>query len=729
MKKIVLYSLLFILFLLISSLSYFSIFGIKTDSFNSQIKDKINKYDKDLDVEIKKVQLFLNLKKLNIEAITFEPKITFKNKNIDINNIKTLISLKSFFKKEFAIKNLHISSKSIQIKNIISLIGVFNNNLEINILKNKIEHGYLVADIKINFDENGKIEDNYEVNGYVKEGKIDLLSHYSLNNIDFLFKLQKNRHVLSDIKISLNQIDFFSKEISLINNDSNIYVNGSLQNEISELNDENLFYLKKLYSQSHGIDELSFSSNNNFSFFINNKFKIEDLNLNSKLKLESLSFNNKKKGKYFLPEIKDKIVFKDHDIEINLKDDIFLVKGSGNILLQNKIDKIKYSINNQNELYQLKTVLEINQNPFYLQFLNYQNNKNSNVLITIDMLLNKKKQIHFKNIEIKENKNILLFKNIFLDNDFRILKIDNIDLNYIDNENKENVVNLTRKNDVYNIVGKSFNANSFVEKLLESEDKKSNLFKNDFDLNLDVDKIYLDQKSFLNDLKGNLNIVNNQVKNANINSLFQDYKRFDFSIRTENNQKITTLFSEQAEPLVQRYKFIKGYEDGNLDFYSIKKEDKSKSTLKLFDFKLQELPALTKLLTLASLQGIADTLTGEGIRFSELEMNFTNEGSLMTIDELYAIGPAISILMSGYVEKNKLVSLRGTLVPATTINKTIGSIPLLGKILVGNKVGEGVFGVSFKIKGHPDDLETNVNPLKTLTPRFITRTLEKIKKN
>ena len=96
---------------------------------------------------------------------------------------------------------------------------------------------------------------------------------------------------------------------------------------------------------------------------------------------------------------------------------------------------------------------------------------------------------------------------------------------------------------------------------------------------------------------------------------------------------------------------------------------------------------------------------------------------------MYAIGPAISILMDGYIEIKKLISLRGTLVPATTINKTIASIPVIGKILVGKKTGEGVFGVSFKIKGQPDNLKTSVNPIKTLTPRFITRTLEKIKKD
>ena len=166
-----------------------------------------------------------------------------------------------------------------------------------------------------------------------------------------------------------------------------------------------------------------------------------------------------------------------------------------------------------------------------------------------------------------------------------------------------------------------------------------------------------------------------------------------------------------------------------MDFYSVKKGNETQSMLKIYDFKLKELPILTKILTLASIQGIADLLSGEGIRFNEFEMKFSNKKSLMKIDEIYALGPSISILMSGYIEKDKIVSLRGTLVPATTINKTISSIPVIGDILVGKKTGEGVFGVSFKVKGPPKKLETSVNLIKTLTPRFITRTLEKIKKN
>ena len=163
-------------------------------------------------------------------------------------------------------------------------------------------------------------------------------------------------------------------------------------------------------------------------------------------------------------------------------------------------------------------------------------------------------------------------------------------------------------------------------------------------------------------------------------------------------------------------------------FQQIIHKNLGNSQLNIYDFKLKELPALTKILTLASLQGISDTLTGEGVRFNEFEMIFSNEDNLMKINEMYSIGPAMSILMEGYVQKDKLISLKGTLVPATTINKFVSSIPLIGDVLVGKKTGEGVFGVSFKIKGPPKNLKTLVNPIKTLTPRFITRTLEKIKK-
>jgi hypothetical protein len=281
--------------------------------------------------------------------------------------------------------------------------------------------------------------------------------------------------------------------------------------------------------------------------------------------------------------------------------------------------------------------------------------------------------------------------------------------------------------------GSLLNSDPIITSLLESKDGlQPNIFRENINISLNFSEVYLDSNNVVKNLKGKLQIMDNKIDQANISALFDNNKNLTFTINTKNDEKIITLFSSKAKPLVKRYKFIKGFEDSNegyLDFYSSKKNGISNSKLIIDNFKVKEIPALAKILSLASLQGIADLLTGEGIRFTDFEMNFTNKGKLMTIEELYAIGPAISILIEGYIDENNLISLRGTLVPATTINRTIASIPLIGNLLVGKKVGDGVFGVSFKVKGHPKKLETTVNPIKTLTPRFITRTLEKIKKN
>ena len=335
-----------------------------------------------------------------------------------------------------------------------------------------------------------------------------------------------------------------------------------------------------------------------------------------------------------------------------------------------------------------------------------------------------------KKINLVENKNTILISDLSLSNNNKINYIKYITLNYQDRDNLRNNIQITKKNKNYSINGASLNINRLIDNLINSKNKKKyNLFKDDFKINIKIDQTYLDKKNIIKNLKGYLIYNNNEIYESKLESSFSNNKKIKFTINTDNGTKITTLYTDVAKPFVDWYKFIKGFEEGNLDFYSTKKNNISNSTLKIDNFKVQEVPILAKLLTLASLQGIADLLTGEGIRFTDFEMKFSNQKKLMRIEEMYAIGPAISILMDGYIEKDELISLRGTLVPATTINRTISSIPLIGKILVGKKVGEGVFGVSFKIKGPPKDLKTTVNPIKTLTPRFITRTLEKIKKN
>ena len=126
--------------------------------------------------------------------------------------------------------------------------------------------------------------------------------------------------------------------------------------------------------------------------------------------------------------------------------------------------------------------------------------------------------------------------------------------------------------------------------------------------------------------------------------------------------------------------------------------------------------------------GITKVLIYDKVNKSFSSYNIRNKYDFITIEEILALGPSVSLQMDGYIEKKTgLVSLSGTIVPAKMLNNLISKIPVVGDILVGEKAGEGIFGVSFKMKGKPGEMKTLVNPVKTLTPRFITRALEKRK--
>ena len=160
-------------------------------------------------------------------------------------------------------------------------------------------------------------------------------------------------------------------------------------------------------------------------------------------------------------------------------------------------------------------------------------------------------------------------------------------------------------------------------------------------------------------------------------------------------------------------------------FSSIIEKESSSSKLVIENFKVINAPGVVKLLSLADFGGLADLAEGEGLSFDKMEINIVNNKGFLKIEELYAVGPSISVLMEGYKEKSGLVSLRGTLVPAKNLNKFLSKIPVIGKIIIPEEVGEGLFGVSFKMKGTKGKIKTSINPIKTLTPRFITKALEK----
>ena len=735
-RKLIKYFTFFI-FILILIIIYLNIFGIKTNKFNTKINSEISKINKKVNIDLNTIKIRLNLRNLTFEIKTLEPKIFFEDQKLPFQEVRTNVSIKSLINNQFSINNLIISTKEIKIKDIISISRSFKNSAELFILDKIIKDGFFMGDIYLDFNENGKIKDNFEIKGFIKNGKVDLLKRYGLDNINFLFNIKNKRYYLEEVSTNLNQIKLYLPFINIKQNNKKYFVNGEILNREKDISIKKLNSLLGDNLNDFNIENINFSSKNNFSFNINKKFEINNINLKSEIDLNNLKYKNKFTGlKKYFPSSEEFINLKEHKVFISYQKDKLKIKGNGKVSIGKKIDKLVYKWNKNKNAYTFNISAIIEKNIFLLSALNYKKDEDLYSNLNIKGSYKKDKEIKFEIISLSDkDKNIFEIKKLKLNKKFKIIKFDKLNFNFINSNKIKNEIMLIRNKNNYKIIGKSFDASKLIDDTLNINNEKvsSNIFSklnSNFILNINVDKTYLDQNTYVNALNGNIVFKNNNINKLSLESFFPNKKKLTLTIsKNRNNEKITTLFSNNPKPLINQYEFIKGFEEGVLDFYSVEKNNISNSVLKIDNFKVQEVPILAKLLTLASLQGIADLLTGEGIRFTNFEMKFSKNKKLLTIEELYAIGPAISILMEGYIDSKKLISLRGTMVPATTINKTISTIPLIGNILVGKKVGEGVFGVSFKIKGPPNNLKTSVNPIKTLTPRFITRTLEKLNKN
>ena len=730
-KKII--KILVIIFLiLVLAISYFSVFGVKTNKFNNQISNNVLKFNKKINLSLSDVNYLLNPYNFTINIKTTNPKIILEGRKLEIKNIQTNVALKSLINGQFSIDDLQITTKEIKVNNIILLLRAFKDSPKLFVLNNFIKSGFITANVNLNFDEKGNIKEDYKISGYVKKVKLNILNQVKLQNFNFNFNVDKSNYFLKGIDMKLNNVKVTSPLIEIKKKKNSFFVNGQF------LNNNNNFDIKELKPiftnlfNIIDIQKIEFSSKNNFSFNVNENLKFDNLKVESIVDLNELIVNQKNlKLKSYFPSFIEDIKLEDHKIVINYNQNKFDIRGSGNISLEDKLDTLSYQIIKDNSNFLFDSKIKLKNNSLLIDFLGYEKKEGLSSLVSIKGNYKKNNQLRFDLINLKEKNNEISIKGLDLNKSFKIIDIKDFNIDYKNNKKILNKLNLKKDKLNFIIEGESFDASGIINNIIDSDDESSSIFQNlNSKINIRIKKTYIDDINYVNNLYGNINFNNNKINNLKLESTFPNKKKINLSIKTnDNSETITQLFSGYPKPLVKRYDFIKGFEEGYLNFYSSKKEGVSNSVLIIDNFKVKEVPVLAKLLSLASLQGIADLLTGEGIRFTDFEMNFSNQKGTTTIKEMYAIGPAVSILMDGYIETKKLVSLRGTLVPATTINRSIASIPLLGKILIGDKTGEGVFGVSFKIKGTPKNLKTVVNPIKSLTPRFITRTLEKIKKN
>ncbi len=697
-------------------------------TLNGSVIDAEIKLPKQSKIENVKFDFLVDQDVINLNEIELSfDKFLIASEKIRIKKINNYFEILGNFKTNETKINLNNYRKFININ--LDLIDDRPINLSSeNEFSFKINKKLNIKDLriisKLNFD-NLFTKSKYQDFIYFKDGNI-LINYIKeelkiVLNSEFLFQNNKNNNNKTKNLINL----IYKKK-----QNKDALVNIDLSNAKSTINSKE--FKKFIQFKNFGLQDqdIIFASENLISFKLNKKNEIQNFSIKSKLKSESIliDYKSQRIKKYF-SDFKNQIKFSNSHLDLDYKNKKFKFNLKSKYSINDINEKVSLNVEKKDNKYFFDLELDLDSAEIDIEELDYQKKADIKSELNINGIYKDNNEIIFKNINFNEEEKSIIVENLEIGKNDKIKSLDLFKIDIINKNRKENKLEFKKVNNNYYLTGSQFDGSKNIKNLLDNSSKS--IFSNFKNLNtyiyLDIGKYFVDNFYYLSNIKGEIQIKSNKVFNSNINAKLNNKTKFVLSIFTnDKKQKITNLEIEEPEPFIKNFKFIKGFKEGKLIYEGVNYEGKTKSNLKIIDFKVQEVPVLAKLLTLASLQGIADLLTGEGIRFTDFEMEYETLGNNIKIKEMYAIGPAISLMMEGYIVKDELTSLKGTLVPATTVNKTISKIPMLGEILVGKKIGEGVFGVSFKIKGPPKKLKTSVNPIKTLTPRFITRTLEKI---
>ena len=381
--------------------------------------------------------------------------------------------------------------------------------------------------------------------------------------------------------------------------------------------------------------------------------------------------------------------------------------------------------------FKVDTKISLQNNKIRLPIINKSTKVDESFSLKADLSLKKNKSILIKNLTLKNEDNLFKIDHLVLNKNYNLSDFKNIKVRTKENKKINNDFSIKNSKESIIVDGEIFDATILLKELDEPGKKNNFLKKISKNIEADFTKVLTDTEFPFNKFRMVGSLKKGKLEKISAKSEFEEDKFLDISIKKEKktNMSIVEIYSDIARPLVNSYEFFEGLEGGNLTYTSKSNDKNSSGVLEIKKFKLNKATGLAKLLSLADLKGLTDALRGEGISFDSLIIKYESSSTWMDIKEIFLIGPSISVLVEGYFDKKKdILSLRGTLVPAKTLNSIVSKIPVVGDILIGKKVGEGVFGLSFKIKGPTDNLKTTVNPVKTLTPRFITRALEEMKK-
>ena len=693
MNKIITIVFSFIFFVLVSLIIILSSTGIKTKKFNNFISQKINENNTKVELDLEAIQFKLDIKEASLFLETDNPKIYYRRILIPSNKIKVYLDFLPILKSEVKIKKIILNMNQITVKQLKILSKSFKPSNFQSFVKNKLIAGKINSEIEFYLDESNSLN-NFITRGQVTDLRIDISKNFELKDSSFSFFADRTDILLSNFfgkteLFTIKEGDLKADLSSEIKIESNFISDIIIDGEIGKL--------QKLLPRFENIKNFS-----NIRAEINNSLK---LNFDKTYKLKNFDYKNNGKIKnanynlkginydYFSDKNLKKIAFFDSDIKTNLNPKKNVVNLSGKYSL-NEGSKLSFDFSQsiKKKLSNFKLNADYD-NFFQLESLNYIKKKGDVANINFDLVKNKN-SIMLNQINFRDGNNLLSLNGAEFSNG-KLLKFDQFLVKTFKDNIKNNDFSIIFEKKIL-VKGDKFDGSN-IPKIFNKKNEKNIFSEISKKIEIDLDNIIVPVSEKLKNFKLIGKIEKGQFVKILSKGDFGNNNFLDITMKNteKNNKKYLEIYSDVTKPLLTEYNFFKGLTGGNLLFSSVIEKNFSTSKLKIENFKVINAPGMVKLLSLADLGGLADLAEGEGISFDVLEINMEKNQDTMKFNEILALGPSISVIMDGYQDQN-VTSLRGTLVPAKTLNTMISKIPVIGGIVIPKEVGEGLFGISFK---------------------------------
>ena len=724
MRKFLKISLLSSLFILIISILILTTIGIETNKFNNFISKRIYQTNDNLDVQLSTIKFKLDVKEISLFLETKSPQINYKNVTLPAKIIKVYVDFISIFKSEPKIEKVYLASEELDIKKLKKISVIFKPSNLKSFVNNKIKSGKLNTELEIYLNKENLLDD------FIAKGSVVDLSSENFKN----FGLEKTNFTFFADKTDILIKNFFTEIGPLKIKDGDIKISLSPTIDVESNFKSNLSYDVSSDNFKKSLEKIKFiqyifnfdsNLNNFFKLKLDKTYKVKNFEYKNNGIIQNASLDIKKvikNNKFFKTTEKLHIVNSEVKTLISSSNKNFVLSGMYKL---DKGDLLEFNLNNTFK----KDSAEIDINLDYdkslnLDLINYKKAKGKVASFSIN-LDRRKDNLNIKKINYSEKNTLIQGSDIKL-RDNKLLSFNNVIVRTEMDGVKNNDFSLSFGKKVM-IKGKSLDASN-LSKFFKQKNDINRLELISKEIEIDFTNIIVPLSEKIKNFKLIGKIKNGKFTKISSKGDFGNNNFLDISLKSDNQnkKKYLEIYSDKPQPLLAEFGFFKGLTGGKMLFSSIIESNYSNSKLKIEDFKVINAPGMVKLLALADLGGLADLAEGEGLSFDILEINMERTNDSLKLNEIIALGPSISVLMEGY-QTPSITSLKGNLVPAKTLNTIISKIPVLGDIIIPKEVGEGLFGISFKMKGPPDNIKTTINPIRTVTPRFIQKIIDKKK--